>query len=56
MGWDGVYSSGVAGVYASAPSTLVKVGAFLALIVIVSCVIPLRRAARMNPTAALRHD
>ena len=56
MGWDGAYSSGVAGVYTSAPPTLLKVAGFLALFVVVSCAIPLRRAARMNPTSALRHD
>jgi predicted permease len=56
MGWDGAYSSGVEGVYSSAPPTLLKVAGFLALIVMVSCAIPIRRAATMNPTAALRHD
>lgn len=56
MGWDGVYSSGVAGVYTSAPPTLLKVAGLLTLFVIVSCAIPLRRAATMNPTSALRHD
>lgn len=56
MGWDGAYSSGVAGVYTSAPPTLLKVAGFLTLFVVVSCAIPLRRAARMNPTSALRHD
>ena len=56
MGWDGAYSSGVAGVYTSAPPTLLKVAGFLTLFVIVSCAIPIRRATTMNPTAALRHD
>ena len=56
MGWDGAYSSGVAGVYSSAPPTLLKVAGFLTLFVIVSCAIPIRRAATMNPTSALRHD
>ena len=54
--WDGAYSSGVAGVYTSAPPTLLKVAGFLTLFVIVSCAIPIRRATTMNPTAALRHD
>lgn len=56
MGWDGAYSSGAAGVYTSAPPTLLKVAGFLTLFVIVSCAIPIRRAATMNPTSALRHD
>ena len=56
MAWDGAFSSGVAGVYASAPSTLLKVGAWIASAVIVACVIPLRRAVTTNPLTALRHD
>ncbi len=56
MGWDDAFSSGVAGVYASAPPTLLKVAGFLTLVVIISCAIPVRRAITMNPTTALRHD
>ena len=56
MGWDGAYSSGAAGVYTSAPPTLLKVAGFLTLFVIVSCAIPIRRATTMNPMTALRHD
>lgn len=56
MGWDGAYSSGVAGVYTSAPPTLLKVAGCLMLFVIVSCAVPLRRAVRTNPLTALRHD
>lgn len=56
MGWDGAYSSGAAGVYTSAPKTLLKVAGFLTLFVIVSCAIPIRRATTMNPTSVLRHD
>ncbi|MDP2388760.1 MAG: hypothetical protein Q8N52_00420, partial [Acidobacteriota bacterium] len=56
MAWDGAYSSGLAGVYASAPPTLLKIAGFIMALVIVSCFIPLRRATRMSPVAALRHD
>jgi putative ABC transport system permease protein len=56
MAWDGVYASGIAGVYASAPPTLLKIAGFIGILVVVSCFIPLRRAARMNPVAALHHD
>jgi putative ABC transport system permease protein len=56
MGWDGAYSSGVAGVYTSAPPTLLKVAGFLTLFVIVSCAVPLWRATATNPMSALRHD
>ena len=56
MAWDGSFSSGLAGVYASAPPTLLKIAGFIVVIVIVSCFIPLRRATATNPIAALRHD
>jgi predicted permease len=56
MGWDGAYSSGVAGVYTSAPPTLLKIAAVIVLFVIVSCAIPVWRATATNPMSALRHD
>jgi putative ABC transport system permease protein len=56
MAWDGAFSSGLAGVYAGAPPTLLKIAGFILVMVIVSCFIPLRRATAMNPTTALRHD
>ena len=56
MGWDGAYSSGVAGVYTSAPPTLLKVAGCLMLFVLVSCAVPVRRAVQTNPLTALRHD
>ncbi len=56
MAWDGAFSSGLAGVYASAPPTLLKIAGFIVVIVIVSCFMPLRRATATNPIAALRHD
>ena len=56
MAWDGAYASGVAGVYASAPPTLLKVAGCLILFVIVSCAIPVRRAAATNPSTALRQE
>jgi hypothetical protein len=56
MAWDGVFSTGVAGLYASAPATLLKVGAWIVVAVIVACAIPLRRAIATNPLTALRQD
>jgi len=56
MAWDGAFTSGIAGVYASAPPTLLKIAGFIVVLVILSCFIPLRRATRMNPVAALRHE
>lgn len=56
MAWDGAYASGIAGVYASAPPTLLKIAGFIVVLVIVSCFIPLRRATATNPITALRHE
>lgn len=56
MAWDGAYASGLAGVYASAPPTLLTIAASIVALVAVSCFLPLRRATRMNPVAALRQD
>ncbi|MSO82311.1 MAG: FtsX-like permease family protein [Acidobacteria bacterium] len=56
MAWDGAYASGIAGIYASAPPTLLKIAGFILVLVMVSCFIPLRRATRMSPVAALHHD
>lgn len=56
MAWDGAYSTGLAGVYASAPPTLLKSAAFITVLVLVSCFIPVKRATATNPIAALRHD
>jgi len=56
MAWDGAYASGIAGVYTSAPPTLLKIAGFIGLLVVVSCFIPLRRATQMSPVSALRHD
>jgi predicted permease len=54
MAWDGAFSSGVAGVYVSAPPTLLKIAASIVVMVMMSCFIPLRRATATNPITALR--
>jgi predicted permease len=56
MAWDGAYSSGLNGVYASAPQMLLKVAALLSGIVLVSCAVPIWHAMRTNPVTALRHE
>jgi predicted permease len=56
MAWDGAFSSGVAGVYLSAPPMLLKVAGLMVAIVLVSCAGPTWRATRTNPITALRHE
>jgi putative ABC transport system permease protein len=56
VAWDRAFSSGARDLYASAPTTLLTIGALLLGTVTVSCFIPLWRATRMNPVTALRHD
>jgi putative ABC transport system permease protein len=56
MAWDGAYSSGAEGIYASAPPALLKIAACLSLFVVAACVLPIRRATRLNPIAALRDE
>jgi putative ABC transport system permease protein len=56
VAWDRAFSSGSRDLYASAPETVMTIGGLLIAIVAVSCLIPLRRAVRMNPVTALRHE
>lgn len=56
VAWDRAFSSGSRDLYASAPEALLTIAGLLAAIVTVSCLIPLRRAVRMSPVTALRHD
>jgi ABC-type antimicrobial peptide transport system permease subunit len=56
VAWDRAFSSESRNLYASAPQTVLTIAGLLIAIVAISCLIPLRRAVRMNPVAALRHD
>jgi ABC-type antimicrobial peptide transport system permease subunit len=56
MAWDGAFSSGMSGVYLSAPPMLLRVAALMVAIVVVSCALPTWRATRTNPITALRHE
>jgi putative ABC transport system permease protein len=54
--WDAHFGSGSAGVTASDPKSLLIVAAILVVLATVACVVPARRAARMDPLAALRQE
>ena len=56
LAWDRAFSSGVANLYAAAPKTLATIAACITVVVLVSCFVPLRKATRMNPVTALRHE
>jgi putative ABC transport system permease protein len=56
MVWDGTFSSGIAGVYASTPVMLLKCAAWIVACVLLACVLPLRRATATDPVAALRDE
>jgi putative ABC transport system permease protein len=56
MAWDRSFSAGSRDLYASAPRTVLTIAGFIVTVVIASCVIPIRRAVRLSPTQALRHE
>lgn len=56
VAWDRAFSSGARDLYASAPQTVLTIAALLVAVVAISCLIPLRRAVKMSPVAALRHE
>lgn len=56
MAWDAVFFSGRINLRFRSPDVLLPVASVLVLIMFVACVIPARRAARLDPVAALRGD
>lgn len=56
LAWDRAFSSGVANLYAAAPKTLATIAACITVVVLVSCFVPLRKATRLDPVTALRHE
>ncbi len=56
VAWDRAFSPEVAGVYASAPGKLLTIAALILVVILIACAVPLRRATRLSPVRALRHD
>lgn len=56
VAWDSAFTSGLINEYAADPEALATIVALMAAVVIVACLVPARRAARLNPVTALRHD
>ena len=54
--WGSVFSSGRAGVTVNDLQTLAGVAASLVVIAVIACFVPVRRATRLDPVAAIRHD
>jgi putative ABC transport system permease protein len=54
--WDWKFGSGSAGVTASDPQSLLVVALILVLLAMVACVVPARRAIRMDPVVAIRQE
>jgi putative ABC transport system permease protein len=56
IAWDRSFSADPRELYASAPRTVVTIAGLILTVVLVSCAIPIRRALRLSPTQALRHE
>ena len=54
--WDWMFSSGRANVTAANLLALLAVAAILTVIAVVACFVPVRRATRLDPVTAIRHD
>jgi len=56
MAWDAVFFSGTSSRRFTSPDILLTISALLAAITCAACLVPARRATRLNPVAAIRHD
>jgi putative ABC transport system permease protein len=54
--WDWSFSSGQGDVRASDPRSLLIVAASLAIVAVIACAVPARRAIRLDPVSAIRHE
>ena len=56
LAWDRAFSSGLVNTYAANPRLLLVFSVLLAALVGIACFIPVRKAIRLNPLTALRHE
>ena len=54
--WDWTFSSGIAGVTAQDPRALTIVLAILGAVGLIACLVPARRAIRLDPVSAIRRE
>ena len=54
--WDSTFSSGRPALRAADPRTLIVVAGMLAAVACIACFVPARRAMRLDPVAAIRHE
>jgi putative ABC transport system permease protein len=54
--WDSIFSSGRADVTATDPRSLLGVAVILTGMASIACFVPARRATRLDPVAAIRHE
>ncbi|MFN2445727.1 MAG: FtsX-like permease family protein [Vicinamibacterales bacterium] len=56
LGWDRAFADGRPDVSVSDPASLVMVAAVLVAVMCLACFVPARRATRLDPIVALRHE
>ena len=56
LAWDRAFASGLANNYLANPRALLILASLVASVVVLACFFPVRKATRMNPVVALRHE
>jgi ABC-type antimicrobial peptide transport system permease subunit len=56
LGWQRLFSAGRVDLSIVDPGALAAIAAILALAAAIACAVPARRAIRLEPMHALRHD